>query len=93
MNDEYKSDSNFAILGLDQWNGNNSAVQGFKDATNVTFPLLKNASSVASDYGTTYDRLIVIDTAGKIHHKGSKNVSSDLDGVVTKVKNLLDNIE
>lgn len=76
-------------MGLDQWNGNTSAVQGFKDATNVTFPLLKNASSVASSYGTTYDRLLIIDKEGKIHFKGTQLANKDIDTVVTKVNALL----
>jgi len=58
--------SDYQILGLDQWNGNSSAVQAFKTITGVSFPLLLNASAVASAYKTTYDRLVVIDKSGTI---------------------------
>ncbi|MCT4587660.1 MAG: TlpA family protein disulfide reductase [Carboxylicivirga sp.] len=87
--DAFASNAGFAIIGLDQWNGKDSAVQGFKNTTGVNFPLLLNASSVASDYNTTYDRLIVVDQDGKIVFKGSQGASKDISAVVTKVKSLL----
>ena len=48
-------------LGLDVWDGNSSSVDAFETVTEVSFPLLLNASSVARDYETTYDRIVVID--------------------------------
>lgn len=55
--DPYSSNDDYVILGLDVWNGNSSAVDAFEAVTEVNFPLLLNASSVARDYDTTYDRL------------------------------------
>lgn len=85
----YASNSNYKILGLDQWDGNTSAVQSFKTSTSISFPLLFNASSVASSYKTTYDRLIVIDKSGNIAFTGIRGAAADADAVKVKVDELL----
>lgn len=85
----YASRTDYAILGLDQWNGNTASVVAFKTVTNVSFPLLLNAASVATAYRTTYDRLVVIDKAGKIAFKGNQSVSSDIATAKAKVLELL----
>ncbi len=74
----YSSDK-VVVLGIDQWNGTKSSVQGFKNSTGVSFTLLLNGSSVASDYSTTYDRLIVVDKEGNIQFKGTRVANSDLN--------------
>lgn len=85
----YASNSNYAIFGLDQWDGNTSAVQSFKTTTGVSFPLLLNASPVASSYKTTYDRIVVIDKSGNIVFSGTRGAASDVDAVKAKVDELL----
>lgn len=85
----YSSNSNYQILGLDQWDGNSASVQSFKTATGVSFPLLLTASSVAASYKTTYDRLVVIDKSGNIVFSGKQGASSDVDTVKAKVEELL----
>lgn len=85
----YASNTKYAILGLDQWDGNTSAVQSFKTSTGVTFPLLFNASPVASSYKTTYDRLVVIDKLGNIAFSGTRGAAADVDTVKAKVDELL----
>ena len=85
----YANNSNYQILGLDQWDGNNASVQSFKTVTGVNFPLLLTASSVASSYKTTYDRLVVIDKSGNILFSGKQGASSDVDAVKVKVDELL----
>lgn len=85
----YSSNSNYQILGLDQWDGNKASVQSFKTATGVSFPLLLSASSVATNYKTTYDRLVVIDKSGNIVFSGKQGASSDVDAVKAKVDQLL----
>jgi len=87
--DAYASNSNVQVIGLDQWDGNSSSVQGFKNTTNVTFPLLLKASSVASKYNTTYDRLIVVDQQGNIKFKGTQGASKDIDNTLSTISNLL----
>lgn len=85
----FASKTDYMVLGLDQWNGNIASVTAFKAATNVTFPLLLNASSVASAYKTTYDRIVVIDKTGNIVFKGTQSASSDIAAAKAKVMELL----
>lgn len=85
----YSSNSSYQILGLDQWDGNSASVQSFKIVTGVSFPLLLTASSVATNYKTTYDRLVVIDKSGNIVFSGKQGASSDVDAVKAKVDELL----
>lgn len=85
----YSSNDDYAILGLDVWDGNSSAVNAFETATEVNFPLLLNASSVARDYGITYDRLVVIDQNGGIVFSGTQRAAGDLETVKTLVDSLL----
>jgi len=85
----FSGNADFVLLGLDQWNGNNASVQSFKNTTKVTFPLLLNASAVASSYNTTYDRLVVIDKAGTVAFKGTQVASSDISKAKSKVSEIL----
>ena len=85
----YASNSNYQILGLDQWDGNTASVQSFRTVTGVSFPLLLNASSVAASYKTTYDRLVVIDKSGNIAYSGTQGAGADVDTVKAKVDELL----
>lgn len=85
----FASNTNYMVLGLDQWNGNLASVQAFKTATGVSFALLLNASGVAADYKTTYDRIVVIDKTGKIAFTGKQSAASDIAAAKTKVMDLL----
>jgi len=85
----YSSNSNYQIIGLDQWDGNVASVQSFQSTTGVSFPLLLNASSTAAAYKTTYDRLVVIDKNGNIAFSGTKGAASDADTARAKVDELL----
>ena len=85
----FASETNYAVLGLDQWNGNTASVDAFKTITNVTFPLLLNASGVAADYQTTYDRIIVVDKLGNIAFSGKQAAASDIAAAKAKVTELL----
>jgi peroxiredoxin len=88
--DAYKTNSDFAIIGLDVWNGNSNAVSNFKNTTGIDFPLLLNASATATSYKTSYDRLIVVDKIGKIRFKGKQLASSDLANAIDAVKTYLE---
>lgn len=68
----------FQIIGLDTWDGNLASVQAFKKLSNLSFPLLQNASPVAKTFNTTYDRLVVIDKEGFIRFKGNQLAGNDL---------------
>ncbi len=87
--DPYSSNDDYVILGLDVWDGNSSSVDAFETVTGVSFPLLLNASSVARDYETTYDRIVVIDQNGGISFSGMQAVSSDLETAKTHIDSLL----
>jgi len=81
--------SDYKIMGLDQWNGNPASVESFKSVTGVTFSLLLNASKVAADYKTTYDRLVVVDQKGDISFSGTQGAAADIADVKKKVESLL----
>jgi len=89
LNEPYAGRDDYAIIGLDQWDGNSGSVMSFRDITMVTFPLLLNASGVASDYDTTYDRLLIIDKDGKIVLKGRRGATNDVSIIKSKVDELL----
>jgi len=90
LNQDLKSKSDYAIIGIDQWDGNNASVEGFQKNTGVEFPLGVLGSPVAKAYDTTYDRLVVVNKEGAIIYRGNSIVSNHLDEVVTLVNNLLD---
>jgi peroxiredoxin len=87
--DPFASSTDYMLLGLDQWDGNAASVQAFKSATNVTFPLLLNASGVAADYKTTFDRIVVIDKSGKIVFSGKQSAATDIAAAKAKVMELV----
>jgi len=84
----YKNKPDVVVLGLDEWNGSERKLNSFQESTDVTFPLLYDASDVAKAYGTTYDRLVVINKKGEISFSGVQSASSDLDAVVINVNEL-----
>lgn len=89
IQDVFGSGNNFVLLGLDQWDGNKSGVESYKTKTGATYPLLQKASGTAALFSSTYDRIIIIDTEGKIAFKGTKLVTSDLDAAVSVIRSLL----
>lgn len=89
IQDVYGANTNFVLLGLDQWDGNKAGVESFKTQTGATFTLLQQASGTASSYKTTYDRLIIVDQEGKISFKGTNLVSTDLDAAISNINSLL----
>lgn len=89
VQDVFGPNSNFILLGLDQWDGNKAAVESFRSKTGATYPLLQKASSTASLYNSTWDRIIVVDQQGKIAFKGTKLVSTDLNAAISIISSLL----
>ena len=85
----YANNSNFAILGLDAWDGDKTAVTAFKSSTSVTFPLLLEASDIASNYKVAYDRLVVVDKNGFVRFKGTQLASNDIGSAKTVVDTYL----
>lgn len=89
LNEAFSTNNKFAIIGIDQWDGNAASVEGFKNRTGVSFPLGLKGSGVARDYGTTYDRLVVVNPSGNIVYRGNSIAANNLNEVVSLVKDLL----
>lgn len=89
VEEKFGSNENFLAIGLDTWNGTKSQLQGFKDLTGITYPLLLNASGVGGDYKTTYDRVWVVDQYGKIAFKGTQSATNDLSTAIIVIDNYL----
>jgi len=91
---EFMDDPNFVMIGVDTWDGssNETSVSGFRNSTGITFPLALKAGHVASTYGTTYDRLLVINAEGTLVHKGVAPTSSDLGNAIQVVENSLEEL-
>jgi peroxiredoxin len=85
----YVSNTDYMVVGLDVWNGTTSSVDAFRTSTGLSSPLLLNASGVAGAYGTTNDRLIVIDKTGHIRFKGNQSAIKDIDAARVKANELL----
>lgn len=75
--DAYK-DKKVKVIGLDTWDGSLNAVKSFRTNASLTFPLLLNASGVAKTYGTTYDRIVIVDKSGNVQFKGTKLAKNDV---------------
>lgn len=88
INEVFKVDTNFVILGLDTWNNNVPSNNSFRGVTQITYPQLLNARSVGDTYFNyfAYDRAIVINDEGKVVYKGSSDLRID-NGEIGRVKN------
>lgn len=81
--------SNFVAIGVDTWNGSKTQVEGFKSQTGLDVNYLMMGSSAAQSWGTTYDRLSVVDKNGKIVFKGTQGSSLDIGNAKTAIENAL----
>ncbi len=87
-----RSNSNLVVLGVEAWNGTSAQVNAFDSQTSLGIPLLTQGGSVATQYGSTYDRLWVIDSKGVLVHKGSTNISGDITSAKRAVDNALSEV-
>ena len=85
----FSNRNDFAILGLDFFNGSTDKVKEFQRSTSFEFPLLQNAANVASNYKTSYNRIVVIDKNLNVVFAGTHFVSEDLSTVKQLVDSLL----
>jgi len=90
LNQEFSSNSDFAMIGIDVWNGSSNQVQLFKDKSTATYPLGLKGSSVMSEFKSARDRLVVVNKEGKIAFSGTSVAKNDLDDVKTVVNSILD---
>ena len=89
VHEAFASDTLFAAIGLDLWNGTPANVSAFRSQTGVTYKLGLQASSMSSLYGTTYDRVMVIGPDGTIAYKGLTATSGTLDEAVSVIASML----
>ncbi|WP_162555973.1 peroxiredoxin family protein [Reichenbachiella versicolor] len=88
LNQKYAG-SNVALIGIDTWGGSNTnSVGSFQKSAKVTFDLLLNGSSTASNFESRYDRLVVVDGKGDIVFKGSRNAINDINNVISTINKL-----
>ena len=80
------------MLGLDVWNGSRASVEGFRNTTGVTFPLLLNAGRIAgSPFGL--EELVVVGPDGIVKFSTSGlNSSSTVPNAKKTINELLDQI-
>ncbi len=90
LNEAFKEKENYSIIGIDQWDGNAASVEAFRDRTGINFPLGLMGSGVARQFGTTYDRLVVVNAEANIIYRGNSIAANNLDEVVALVTDLLD---
>ncbi len=90
LHQQFKDKSDFAIIGADQWEGNNAGVDNFQSTTGITFPLGRKGADMAKAFGTTYDRLVVVNKENKIVYSGNSIATNNLDEVVDIVKGLVE---
>lgn len=101
--DAFKDNQDFVAIAIDAWNGSTTQVDAFKSQTGLNVNYLLSGSSIASNYGTSNDRLSVIDKKGVLVHKGTTAASNDinktkdaitaaLQEVVTNVPELIENL-
>lgn len=89
LHQAFKDNDKFAIIGADQWEGNNAGVDNFQNTTDITFPLGIKGAQMARDFGSTYDRLVIVNTEGEIVFRGSGIVANHLDDAIKVVEDLL----
>ncbi|RMH60242.1 MAG: T9SS C-terminal target domain-containing protein [Calditrichaeota bacterium] len=83
--DQYKG-QNFVAWGIDVWDGTSSGVQNYKNRTGITYPLLLDGGSTASDWGVSYQYSTVVDQQGVIQFYDRTN---KVDAINAKITELL----
>ncbi len=89
LNQEFRTNEDFEIIGIDVWDGSNAQVQRFQETTTASFPLGLKGSSVSKDYNSGRDRLVVINKESKIVFNGTSVAKNDLSDVQNTVRGLL----
>ena len=88
----FAGNSNFEVLIIDTWNGSAASFTSFKDRTKLNGIYLQMGGNVATSWSTTYDRLAVIDSKGKMVFKGSRAARSDVNVAKSAIQDALDNV-
>ena len=90
--DTFNSNNNFQALVIDTWDGSATEVNGFKSLTGLDATYLQKGRTVATSWTITYDRLVVIDSEGKMVFKGTRAAGSDVLLAKNAIKDALNNL-
>ena len=90
LNQEFQNKTDFALIGIDVWDGSVAEVETYINTTDSTYPIGLKGSSVGSDYNSGRDRLVVVNKEGKVAFRGSQVAKNDLNDVKDILNTLLD---
>jgi hypothetical protein len=90
--DVFSSNDDFQSLIIDVWDGSASQVTNFKNTTNLNGTYLKVGSNVATSWGSSFNRIAVLDVDGKMIFKGSRDPATDATDAASFIQNALNNI-
>lgn len=91
--DAFGSNENFEIIGVDTWNGSQAQVQNFKSNSSLSFRVMQQGSTMANSWGTTYDRIVVVDQEGKLGFKHGGLASTHIDKAVEYIQGALNDTQ
>lgn len=78
---EFRGTGLFQCLALDCWNGSPASVQGFVDATGITYPILRLAGYLQNGppagYGLPYDNYVLVDANGIVRYTSASESHSN----------------
>lgn len=89
VHQEFITNPDFAMIGADQWNQRDAEVDNFIDVTGISFPVGRLGAEMARDFGTTFDRMVVVNRAGEIVYRSPSRVSSRLQEAIDVIQDLL----
>lgn len=87
---EFRTKTDFELLGVDVWDGNNAQVTKFSNTTSASYPLALNGSQVGKDFKSGRDRLVVVNKESKIAFNGTSVAKNDLKEVQQIIRDLTD---
>jgi len=89
VHQEFITNENFAMIGADQWNQRDAEVDNFIDVTGISFPVGRLGAEMARDFGTTFDRMVVVNREGDIVYRSPSRVSGRLQEAIDVIADLL----
>jgi len=88
LHQEFKSNDDFAMIGIDVWDGSSNQVETFKDKSTATYSLGLKGSDVVRSFNSGRDRLVVVNKEGQIAFNGRSVAKNDI-GQVKDLLNLI----
>lgn len=85
----FRDNENFVAIGIDTWNRSAASVINFRNQTGLEYPLLQQGGNVATAYGSTHDRNLVINSEGILAYKGNAAARTDIAAVISSIEQSL----